>query len=1055
MLLDRVLYLGIVKMSVVSDVSVPSDVTKSQEEAALDPTSAILFFGLCMVLGIGSRHLCRGTKLPYTVALLFIGVGLGSLEFGSNHGLGKLGEGIRLWASISPDLIFAVFLPALLFESSFLMEVHQIKRCIGQMLILAGPGVLLSTVCLGSAMKFAFPYNWSWKTYLLLAGILSATDTVAVMALLKELGTSKKLKTIIEGESLINDGTTIVVYQLFYRMVLGENFSTGDIVKYVTQVSVGAVGIGLAFGVASVLWLGFIFNDTVIEISLTLAVSYLAYFTAQEGAGVSGVLTVVILGMFYSAVARTAFKGDSQQSLHHFWEMVAYIANTLIFILSGVVIAESVIHSENYTFKHETSWGYLILLYVFVQLSRVIVVGTLYPFLRYFGYGLQWKEAIVLVWSGLRGAVALSMSLSVKRASDSSTFVNHETGTLFLFFTGGIVFMTLIVNGSTTQFLLRSLGMDKLSAAKKRILDYTRYEMMNKALEAFGDLGDDEELGPSEWPTVQKYLACLNNLEEDQVHPHTQSQNEINIDAMNIEDTRVRLLNGVQAAYWGMLEEGRVAQHTATILIGSVDEAMDFVSHDSLCDWKGLRSHVHSPSYYRLLQMSICPRKLASYFTADRLELACCICAAFLRAHRIARRQLHDFIGDSEIASLVINESESEGDEARKFLEDVRYTYPQVLHVVKTRQLTYAVLKHLGEYVQNLEKVGILDEKEMIHLHDSVQTDLKKALRNPPVAKMPKSNDMLRLHPLLRELPSIARVHLEISTKEMTKPHGVSLCEEGTEPNGIWLVSNGVVKWGSKNFRNKHSLHPTFSHGSTLGLYEVLNGKPYICNVITDSVISGFFIESETIRSLLLSDPAAEDILWQESVLAIAKILLPQIFEKMAMHELRSLVVERSDMNVYISEEIIEIAPHSIGFLLEGIIKSVTDPEEMLVSPGVLLPSYGDLSFLSLETSGSKDAIFLHQRTSYQVETRARVIILDMATVEADTQPRRRKSLWNPAAAESPRCLNREHSGLVSWPEDLFKHKRRQHKKLGSSYRKYQESSEKRTSQSFISNGSI
>ncbi|RZC88040.1 hypothetical protein C5167_004219 [Papaver somniferum] len=1012
-------------------VQSPDAVTKgTEEEVVLEPTSAILFFGVCMVLGIASRHLSRGTKVPYTVALLFIGVGLGSLEFGTDHRLGKLGDGIRLWASINPDLIFAVFLPALLFESSFLMEVHQIKRCIGQMLILAGPGVLLSTFCLGSAMKFAFPYNWSWKTTLLLAGILSATDTVAVMALLKELGTSKKLKTIIEGESLINDGTTIVVYQLFYRMVLGENFSAGDIVKYVTQVSVGAVGIGLAFGVASVLWLGYIFNDTVIEISLTLSVSYLAYFAAQEGAGVSGVLTVVILGMFYSAVARTAFKGDSQQSLHHFWEMVAYIANTLIFILSGVVIAESVLHSDNYFFKHGTSWGYLILLYVFIQLSRVIVVGTLYPFLRYFGYGLQWKEAIVLVWSGLRGAVALSMSLSVKRASDSSTFLNRETGTLFLFFTGGIVFLTLIVNGSTTQFLLRFLGLDKLSAAKKRILDYTRYEMMNKALEAFGDLGDDEELGPSEWPTVQKYLACLNNLEEDQVHPHTQSQNEINIDAMNVEDTRVRLLNGVQAAYWRMLDEGRIAQNTATILIGSVDEAMDFVSHDSLCDWKGLKSHVHFPSYYGLLQRSICPRKLASLFTVDRLEFACYICAAFLRAHRIARRQLHDFIGDSEIASLVISESESEGEEARKFLEEVRHTYPQVLHVVKTRQLTYAVLKHLGEYVQNLEKVGILDEKEMIHLHDSVQTDLKKALRNPPVAKMPKLNDMLRVHPLLRALPSTARMHLETCTKELSKPHGVALCKEGTEPKGIWLVSNGTVKWGSKNFRNKHSLHPTFSHGSTLGLYEVLTGKPYICNLITDSVIYGFFIESETILSLIQSYPSAEDILWQESFLAIAKTLVPQIFEKMAMHELRSLVVDKSDMNIYISEEIIEIPPHSVGFLLEGFINSVTDPEEMVTSPGVLLPSYGDLSFLNLETSGPKAG------TSYQVITRARVIILDMATVEADTQPRRRAtSSWNPAAVESPRGLNREHGGLVSWPENLFKRKGRQHEKQGSSFR--------------------
>ncbi|XP_026389894.1 sodium/hydrogen exchanger 8-like isoform X2 [Papaver somniferum] len=1028
---------------------IPFDVTKVvQVEEEFEPTSAIVFFGLCMVLGIGSRHALRGTRVPYTVALLVIGVGLGSLEFGTDHRLGKLGAGIRLWASINPDLLLAIFLPALLFESAFLMEVHQIKRCIGQMLILAGPGVLISTFCLGSAMKLAFPYNWTWKTSLLLAGLLSATDPVAVVALLKELGASKKLSTIIEGESLMNDGTAIVVYQLFYRMVQGESFSFGDIVKFLSQVSLGAVAIGLAFGVASVLWLGFIFNDTIIEISLTLAVSYLAYFTAQDGAGVSGVLTVMTLGMFYSAVARTAFKGESQHSLHHFWEMISYIANTLIFILSGVVIAESVLHSENYFFKHETSWGYLILLYVFVQVSRVIVVGTLYPFLRYFGYGLEWKEATILVWSGLRGAVALSLSLSVKRASDSSAFLNRETGALFLFFTGGIVFLTLIVNGSTTQFVLHFLGMDKLSAAKRRILDYTRYEMMNKAHEAFSDLGDDEELGPAEWSTVKKHLACLNNLEEDQVHPHSVSRHESSIHAMNLTDTRVRLLNGVQAAYWGMLDEGRIAQNTATILIESVDEAIDLVSDDSLCDWKGLKSHVHFPSYYRLLQMSICPRKLVTYFTVERLEFACYICAAFLRAHRIARRQLHEFIGESEIASLVINESESEGEEARCFLEEVRVTFPQVLHVVKTRQVTYAVLKHLSEYVQNLEKVGILEEKEMIHLHDSVQTDLKKVLRNPPLAKMPKISDMLRVHPLLRALPSIARVHIEESTKEVTKLRGVTLCKEGTKPNGIWLISNGIVKWGSKNFRNKHSLHPSFSHGSTLGLYEVLIGKPYICDLITDSVVHCFFVESDKILSLLRSDPAVEGILWKESAVAIAKILLPQIFEKMAMQELRSIVAERSEMNIFLRGEIIEIPPHSIGFLFEGFVRIQTNPEELVASPGVLLPSYGDLSFLNLETSvtrelkmelevigsGAKAASFCHQGTSYEVDSRARIIIFDMAAVEADTQLQRRTSSRISAAAEPSRGLNREHGGLMSWPEHMYKSQHSQHE-LGSSYR--------------------
>ncbi|GKC88742.1 sodium/hydrogen exchanger 8-like protein isoform X1 [Tanacetum coccineum] len=272
---------------------------------------------------------------------------LHSAEYGTSHRLGKVGDGIRIWANINPDLLLAVFLPALLFESSFSME-----KCMAQMVILAGPGVLISTFILGAALKLIFPYNWSWKTSLLLGGLLSATDPVAVVALLKELGASKKLSTIIEGESLMNDGTAIVVYTLFFRMVTGSTFGWGAVIKFLATVSLGAVGMGIAFGLVSYLWLGFIFNDTVIEITLTLAVSYLAYFTSQEGADISGVLTVMTLGMFYAAVARTAFKGEGQQSLHHFWEMVSYIANTLIFILSGVVIAEGILGGDS-ILKHE------------------------------------------------------------------------------------------------------------------------------------------------------------------------------------------------------------------------------------------------------------------------------------------------------------------------------------------------------------------------------------------------------------------------------------------------------------------------------------------------------------------------------------------------------------------------------------------------------------------------------------------------------------------------------------------------------------------------------
>ncbi|CAH9078899.1 unnamed protein product, partial [Cuscuta epithymum] len=985
-----------------------------------NPTDAVIFVGISLVLGIACRHLLRGSRVPYTVALLVVGIGLGALDYGKHNQLGKIGNGIRIWANIDPDLLLAVFLPALLFESSFSMEVHQIKRCMVQIILLAGPGVLISTFVLGSVLKLAFPYNWSWKTSLLLGGLLSATDPVAVVALLKELGASKKLSTIIEGESLMNDGTAIVVYQLFLRMVLGWSFNWGSIFKFLLQVTIGAVAIGLALGLSSVFWLGYIFNDTVIEITLTLAVSYVAYFTAQEMANFSGVLTVMTLGMFYSAVAKTAFKGDGKKSMHHFWEMVAYIANTLIFILSGLVIADGFLQSDNFSKTHEYSWGYLILLYIFVQVSRIVVVGVLFPLLRCFGYGLDWKEAIILVWSGLRGAVALSLSLSVKRSSGNSSLINSETGTLFIFFTGGIVFLTLIINGSTTQFILHFLKMDKLSSAKRRILNYTKYEMLNKAVEAFSDLGDDEELGPVDWPTVKRYLTCLNDLEDDErMHPHSSSGNNDSLHHLNTKDIRIRFLNGVQAAYWGMLNEGRITQNIANILMESVDEALDLVSHVALCDWEGLKTYVNIPNRYKILQTSIVPQKLVTYFTAERLEFACYICAAFLRAHRIARQQLNDFIGDSEITSSVINESKEEGEKAQNFLEEVRLTFPQVLRVVKTRQTTYTVLNRLMKYVHNLEEIGLLEEKEMIHLHDVVQTDLKKLLRNPPGVKMSSVRDLIGINPFLGALPSTVSETLVGCTKEIMKLSGSTLYREGDKPTGIWLITNGVVKWTSRISSHNHRLHPTFTHGITLGLYEVLVGKPYICDIVTDSVVRCCFIETKKLLYALKSNPTVEDFFWQESATVLANVLLPEVFGKVGMPDLRAFIARKSTLSTYTRGESFELAHHSIGFLLEGFVKSQGEDGQLVSFPAALYPSCEGKSSGKSEKEGARVDSFSHQPHWYQVETRARVIVFDdVGAFETHSSSHRISSsfLLHPAELQL-RSLSRDGGSLMSWPE--------------------------------------
>ncbi|CAN1218006.1 Sodium/hydrogen exchanger 7 [Linum perenne] len=570
-----------------------------------------------------------------------------------------------------------------------------------------------------------------------------------------------------------------------------------------------------------------------------------------------------------------------------------------------------------------------------------------------------------------------------QRTSDSSSYISPETGIQFIFFTGGIVFLTLVVNGSTTQFFLYVLDMVKLTDTKKRLLEHTKYEAMNKALEAFGKLGDDAELGRMYWATVKDYITIFKNFKGENVQTCIMSEAYTHPNPTNLKEIRAFLLNGVQSAYWEMLEMGRIVYTTANILIKSADEAKELAANEPLCDWKRLQELVHFPSYYKVLQAKFWPEKLVTCIAIEMLGPACYICAAFLCAHRVAQQKLRDRFGDSDVASTVIDESDAEGEDARAFLEKVRVTFPQVLHVVNMRQVTYSVLNHLMDYFQNLEKVGLLEETEIAHLQHAIQTDLKRLLRNPPLVEMPKITDIVNSHPLLGSLPSPIRERIVASCTEIIKPHGVPLYEEGANPTGVWFICNGGVKCATESLRSRYSDHATFIHGSTLGLYEVLVGRPYICNMIIDTTIHCLFVESEKILSAQTTSPAVEDFLWQESAIVLAKLLLPRIFERMDVRDLRALVAERSMMTTYTRGETIRLSHTSVGILLNGTI-TAHGFGELITSPAALFSSDGNSqSALGMhEPSGTK---VVNSWTQYKVEALTRVIIFDIGALEADS----------------------------------------------------------------------
>ncbi|KAJ8562759.1 hypothetical protein K7X08_031211 [Anisodus acutangulus] len=944
----------------------------NNNSSSSNPTDAVLFGGISLLIGVLCRTLLRRTTIPYTVVLLIVGTALGSLEFGSNCRLGKLGNGIRIWADIDADLLLAVFLPILIFEGAFSMEVHQIKKCMPQMLLLAGPGVLISTVLIGAAVKLAFPYDWNWTTSLLLGAILSATDPVAVVALLKDLGASKKLSTIVEGESMMNDGAAIVVYQLFYRMVLGKSFGWVSVLEYLAEGSLGSVIIGLVFGMASLFWLRFIYNDTLTDFSLALTVSYIAYYTAQEEAEASGILTLVALGMVF-AMSKDTHRAGGKQSLHEFWGMIAYIANTLIFILSGVIIAQSIFSIRNFDDNTGRSWGYVFLLYIILQVARTIVVFAFYPALCYLGYGLDWKEAIIIIWSGLRGAVGLALSLSVKGASGDPKYLSSETGAMFVFLTGGSVLLTLIINGSTAQLLLSLFGMDALSKSEETMVNYAKHQLLRKA-EEFSRICSGSN-NPFDWMTVGGYASCIKDVCEDTVWPPCTTNNGF-LEIDDMKTMRVCFLKATREAYWSTFNEGRIIESTISVLMESVDEAIDLATQ-GLHDWNYISTRLKFPGYYKLFSTSVCPPRLTRWFVLKKLQDSCHICSAFIHAHRIARQLLLDYTGDNGNAAIVVAESEVEELEARKFLENVKNSMPEIIHQTESRQVTFSILKSLDECLSDMEKDGILTEKVVLHVHDLLQNDLEKLLRSPPSVRIPKPGDVLSIHPLLGNLSPDFQSDLKRFASSILKTPGCTLYTKGSKLTSVWLIGNGSVTSKRSPFPIHCPVDSTYPRGSILGLYEAIVGKPYLCDMVTDSVALCIEIKLESIMSLLARRNGVEELLWKECTIAVSKLLAPDMFKKFSMQEVRDIVDERSVMNTFSSQEVIEISHHSINFLLSGCLRDQST-EQLIECPAILPCSIlsESVHYTSVDVTGENSGSYSYK---YKVVEPARIVRIDIS----------------------------------------------------------------------------
>jgi CPA1 family monovalent cation:H+ antiporter len=406
----------------------------------MQPTSQVadIVGGVIALLLIATvvHAVTRRLKLSFTVVLVLVGVGLAALAAAYPHVLPTLHD-----LEISSALIFYVFLPTLIFELAFNLDLQQLRENLGSVLALAIPGLLLSTLLIGLIVGMATPIPYT--AALLLGAILSATDPVAVIALFRRL---YALRVLVEGESLFNDATSVVLARILLGVVLAGTVSDKVIVQGAINFVVTFMG-GLVVGWLLGLLTGYVLGkveDHFIEITLTTVLAYVSYLVAEDILHVSGVMATIAAGLTIGGWGRMKVSYAVRDYLEHFWEYVAFLANALIFLMVGLRVELGALWATR---------GLLCWVVVALLVSRAAVVYGLLPFVQRLPRAEPINKAYqaVIFWGGLRGAIALAMVLSLPPFAQRDMFVALVMGA---------VLFTLLVKGLSIEPLVRWLGLD-------------------------------------------------------------------------------------------------------------------------------------------------------------------------------------------------------------------------------------------------------------------------------------------------------------------------------------------------------------------------------------------------------------------------------------------------------------------------------------------------------------------------------------------------------------------------------------------------------------------
>lgn len=492
---------------------------------------------ILLLIASGVAIVARRLRVPYTVGLVIIGLL------------------ITLWnppqIEFAPQIILLLLVPPLVFEAAFHIRYDDLRRDFWLIMLLAVPGVILTTFLVGWLVSWGT--GLALPAALVLGALIAATDPVAIVALFRRLGAPRRLQVLLESESLLNDGTAIVMFSLMLTAALQGHFDLSESVTQFVTVSGGGVVVGLICGLIISQIIKRI-DDALVETTLTTVIAFGSYLLA-ETFHVSGVLAVVTAGIVTGNASQRHMSASTRIVVNNFWEYLTFLANSFVFLLIGLTIDLNIL-IEN--------WLAIVWAIIAVLIARLV---SIYGF-SLFGREIISKWKHVLFWGGLRGAITLALALSLP---EDGIFADERGRLQAMSF--GVVLFTLLVQGVSMDWFIKRLKLIVRSPAQDEYeIRHARFVAGRAGYDYLKKRNQEGMISEHTWQKLAGLMKKENEALMEEVRQVMSS--EPDVEAEELDTAYREALRAQRTALASLLRDGVITEDTYSQLIGEVDESL-------------------------------------------------------------------------------------------------------------------------------------------------------------------------------------------------------------------------------------------------------------------------------------------------------------------------------------------------------------------------------------------------------------------------------------------------------------------------------------------------